>query len=927
MHFRQKLRTIPGRARAVSKHVIKTAGRCVEWTVTLVVVIVMSGVAVGTSVGKLLYQERSRIVGALLLVGILLLLLLWATQLVGFKDETNRVHGWLVLDYHWVIITGAVSFLVLTTWNYVSPTLRMIFKSWGWIGIWVLVSGALIVAAHADLPQKDIAYRSAYAGIVIFYIATLAAIAKVPPKGFISPKSSYIEDNPEHPINSIDYETQKRVIADIKFLIGDGRPSIVAVSGRWGVGKTYVLRCAKEELLNDRTIIWMDFEPWRYTSEEAITLGFYQGIGVALKGIPGVQNITKPLAGAADKFIRQRDGTGLFGALMDAVKAILYSVESPDVQIQKLLERERKRLVIVVDDVERSYSEEAIFRTLQLAHYVKNKKNIQVVFLYDKEIVLKAIPEHLRGLSHDGTEYLEKFVEREVVVPSPQPSELRKHFTALMEVYRDEPGFDFSDDDLPEDMLNAVGTPRGIIRLFNEFAAFRVNLDGGDNPDKDIRTKDLITMAFLKTKYWGLYRDVEVNRDVYTQVRFEDPRAFWLFDPSDEQEHRKNHFNELFNRLGYGTSDMRLLRPLLSETFPDWQGKGHTSDDELRAANRIGHRDLLDLYFSYGISYQAFKERMEHVTPIIERIAKGRYNENSLTKQFREFNRYALSQEKGGDVARLLARNLLRLQQQQTVPVTVWRCWLRALLKYESGTSEAANAVLASILSGANDSIQRTLPLNISEASDMPTIIGQRVDGASILFEDITAYLSDAYVALLLLLFVLPARGNSFFADYINRHGVPDLYMPVLSYVDKYFMGEKRNVFREYSDSRHWRFILYQWSLSISQGREGINRAIKDAQVRQKMVNDYVFNLLKGNPKLIYKFIHGQFLTDGDQGTGVREWHIADEMKQYSRQEDREHIAALTHEALSSKELTTSQKEELVEFNRLFNQFINQNSL
>jgi hypothetical protein len=447
------------------------------------------------------------------------------------------------------------------------------------------------------------------------------------------------------------------------------------------------------------------------------------------------------------------------------------------------------------------------------------------------------------------------------------------------------------------------------------------------NPDKDIRTKDLIAMAFLKTKYWGLYRDIEAYRDIYTQIRFEDNRAYWLFDRNDEQEHRKEHFNDLFKRLGYSAGDMRLLRPLLSETFPDWQGEGHTSEDELRATNRIGHRDLLDLYFAYGISHQTFKERMEHVTPIIERVTQGKYNENSLTKQLREFNRYALSQEQGGDVARLLARSLLRLQQQQAVPVTVWRCWLRALLRYESGANEATNAILASILSGANDSIQRTLPLNTSGTSDMAPVIDQRVDGAITLFEDVTVYLSDAYLALLLLLFVLPARGNSFFLDYINRHGVRDLYLPVLNYVDKYFIAEKHNVFLEYSDSRHWRFVLYQWSLSISQGSEGVNRAIEDAQTRQKAVNEYVFGLLKGNPRLTYKFIHGQFLTDGDRGTGVQEWHIANEMKQYSRQKDWERIATLTREALSSKGLTASQKEELVEFDRLFNKFINSSPL
>lgn len=446
------------------------------------------------------------------------------------------------------------------------------------------------------------------------------------------------------------------------------------------------------------------------------------------------------------------------------------------------------------------------------------------------------------------------------------------------------------------------------------------------NSQDDIRTKDVMTMAFLKIKYWGLFRDIEANRDLYTQIRLEDQRASLLFDRSDDENHRKKHFNDLFERLGYDSNDIQLLQPLLSETFPDWRGEGHISEDELLSTNRIGHRDLLDLYFSYGISHRTFKERMKHVRPIIERVAKGKYNEKSLTKSFKEFNRYALSNEQGGDIARLLARRLLSLQNQQAVPVVVWRCWLRALLKYESGSDEATNAILASILSGANECLQRTFPRNNPNLSDPASIIDQRVSDAIMLFEDITAYLSDPYMGLLLLLFVFPPRGNSFFLDYINRHGVQDLYLPILNYVDDYFIAQKRNVFHEYSDSRHWRFVLYQWSLSISQSGS-INSAIEDAENRRRAVNDYVFSLLKNNPKLTYEFILAQFLTDGDQGTSVREWHIEHELKQYSDEEDRARIISLVRDALSSKALSASQKEELVEFDRIFNQLIATGSL
>lgn len=483
MDLRQKFVVLLRKAQMVSKRIIKFGVRCIEWILTSIIVVIMGVAITMTGVGKVLYRARSKIMGVLLLASATTLLLLWADQLLGFKENTDSASKWLMFGYHWAIVAGVISFVVLTTWDYTSPTLRTLFgRGWTHIVLWTLVGIMLLLAAYAGMPQVGIAYRSAYVGTVILYVVILAAIAKIPPRGFILADSFYVEDTPVGRDGVEVYETQKRLIADIKYLIAGGQPSVFAISGRWGIGKTFLFLRAKNELTQDKTIIWMGFEPWRYASEEALIRGFYQDIGATLaKEMSGVQNITKPLADATDKFIRQHDGTGIFGAVMDAARAISQPAENPEAQIENLLTRERKRLVIVIDDVERSFYAERIFRTLQLAHYAKNIKNVQVVFLCDKDVVLKARPAHFGDPAQDATEYLEKFVEREVSVPSPRPPELRQHFTALMEAHRDKPGFDFSEHDLPEDMLNAIGTPRGIIRLFNEFAAFRVNLEGGDD--------------------------------------------------------------------------------------------------------------------------------------------------------------------------------------------------------------------------------------------------------------------------------------------------------------------------------------------------------------------------------------------------------------------------------------------------------------
>lgn len=437
----------------------------------------------------------------------------------------------------------------------------------------------------------------------------------------------------------------------------------------------------------------------------------------------------------------------------------------------------------------------------------------------------------------------------------------------------------------------------------------------------DIRAKDLIVMVFLKTKYWGLFRDIEANRDLYTQIHFDDRRFSLLIDDHREEEYRKKHFNGLFERLGYSDSDTEMLRAVLNETFPGWNGRSNIDDDDLLAAKRIAHRDLLDLYFSYGISHQIFKKHMEEVSKVVDQVTKNKYTEKTLTRQFRQFNRYALKQEQVSDVSRLLARRLLRLhQEQEAVPIVVWRCWLHALLSYEKGKNEATNSLLASILSGANDSIQRTVPLDTSSRTDMAKTIDFRVDLSAELFKNVTDALVDPYLALLMLLFVLPDRGNSFFLDYINRHGFQELFVPVLDYVDSYFIDSKRNVFDEYSWPQ-WSLVLFQWSFSISQG--SINKKVPGYVERHKRVNNYVFSILQNDARLTYEFIKSQFWSDDTWAGEPHRWQVSNKIAQYEDKTDRENLISIVDAALSSKVLKAGEKKELEEFRRLLAKLAN----
>lgn len=481
MTFREELRNLPKRARSMVKTGLRLIAKTMMWVVTSLLTVVLGiGVTI-IRAAKITYRSRDKIVGFILLNSAIVSFVLLANFLVGENSITKGVHEWFLNDYHWLTTTSVLSFILLATWNHVAPTLRTLYgKSWSRASRWIVVGVALAALAYTGIPQEDIAYRLGYVSIVSLYITVVAMIAKVlPPKVTAIEVSPYVEDNPVRHEDGPLYETQRRVVADMRHLIMSGKPSVIALTGHWGIGKTFLLLRAKREVV-DKSIIWMRFEPWRYASEEALILGFYQGIGSALAGdIPGIQHIIKPLAETTDKFVRQSDGSGVLGVIMDATREFHKTSLSPEDQIQGLLEQEGRRLVVMIDDVERSFDQERIFRTLQLAHFAKSIDNVQIIFLCDKDVIMKARPPHFSSQRKDATEYLEKFIEREVTVPTPRNSELRELFALLMESHSDV-HLNFENDDLPNEMLDAVGTPRGIIRLYNELATFRINLDGGN---------------------------------------------------------------------------------------------------------------------------------------------------------------------------------------------------------------------------------------------------------------------------------------------------------------------------------------------------------------------------------------------------------------------------------------------------------------
>jgi hypothetical protein len=266
-------------------------------------------------------------------------------------------------------------------------------------------------------------------------------------------------------------------------------------------------------------------------------------------------------------------------------------------------------------------------------------------------------------------------------------------------------------------------------------------------------------------------------------------------------------------------------------------------------------------------------------------------------------------QNSPADVSRLLVKQLHKQFPQGKAKdvMLVWRIWLRVLLQSKKGNREATNSLLASILSGASEAVMRQVPMGL----EIPALINRRVELTRVFFQDLTEYLVDPYDALLMLLFLLPARGNRFFEEYTAQARV-EVFEPVLNYVDDFFIRQGHNIFKEYKWP-DYEFILYQWSLSISM--QGLpNSSVVDAEQRQHHVNDYVFGLLDGNPKQTYDFIYQQFWSNDGWSSESYEWRIESKLGQYNNQRAIDSLTRIASKATRSAHLTRQQQEHMKEF-------------
>jgi hypothetical protein len=198
----------------------------------------------------------------------------------------------------------------------------------------------------------------------------------------------------------------------------DSSGLVIGLHGVWGDGKTSVLNFIQESLESEEKVICIKFNPWRYGTEDDLLKGFFFTIAEALdtklirKG-DSFKDLVKKLAPHAGEAIN-------LGWLGNIVSHFIKKIDTDELKkrIEATLEKTQKRVLILIDDVDRLDKAEIqlLFKIVKL---IADFKYTAYILAFDKDIVASALQDRYAGANHNaGEAFLEKIIQIPLHLPA-----------------------------------------------------------------------------------------------------------------------------------------------------------------------------------------------------------------------------------------------------------------------------------------------------------------------------------------------------------------------------------------------------------------------------------------------------------------------------------------------------------------------------
>lgn len=382
----------------------------------------------------------------------------------------------------------------------------------------------------------------------------------------------------------------------------DASSLVLGLYGKWGSGKSSIINFIVNELAGSQ-VLTMVFNPWSFSDEEQLLLGFFSQFIDIINSLDATasQAALDTLAEYHRKSAYRLASIGpeateeQFQALKSQA-----SLEGFKHQLSELLQRFGKRILILIDDLDRLDKRE-VQAMLRLVKLTGDFSYTTYLLAFDEAMVARALGERYPGGGQAaGRRFLEKIIQVPLRLPVIQKEAMLRYFEkqlnrCLLMTDTSLAGIELSrlTNALSASVMSREITPRDVSRYINTLSVVMPLLRGEAN------MTDLMLVEALKIFFPASYKLAAANQGKITGI---------LQRGHDRDLHKYYDviFGEKASKLGDAKDLFFALFPLLRKLYAVERGffSMHSetrTDEELYQTKSIASTYYFRRYFSYAV--------------------------------------------------------------------------------------------------------------------------------------------------------------------------------------------------------------------------------------------------------------------------------------------------------------------------------------
>lgn len=420
---------------------------------------------------------------------------------------------------------------------------------------------------------------------------------------------------------------------------------VIALIGKWGSGKSSVINLLKEQLNEKKDTVIEVLKLWKYENQMSLFEGFFDFIfkiiGENFNYYSNKKNIEK-----YKKII-----FGTLESKFNITFSDLFNDENKKIEIIKkqindIIKYSNKKIIVVIDDIDRLDVEEVKF-IFKIIKNIFDFENLIYILCYDETQIKKVFEKEL----NIDKNYLDKFISNKIYLPEIQQTRINeigeisiknllksnKILIINMERYKKIVNLIFCQiKNLRETIsfLNYLSFSICILKILK------------------LNVEDFIAIQFIKFKYQNLYDEIYRNCQYYISNNQYNSKLFYEYEYEYEYD-KLYEYNlsseEYFNKTFINIEKNYLLYDLIGELFPNvkmWLKKIEKSQykniSKIQKENEIEEKyiDNVKYFDSYFIiNFTQYVKTSRKVDTIIS-IVNGEVEGNmKLTKMIKKLSK------------------------------------------------------------------------------------------------------------------------------------------------------------------------------------------------------------------------------------------------------------------------------------------------